>query len=529
MMKTITWNIRGLNGRSKQRILRECIKTENPDILLLQETKCAGREAENIFRSSWRDGDFLFQDSVGASGGLAILWNPQTVSMHHPFSTKGTLTAHFKVVASTKEGAITNVYGPQSIQDKESFMQTLQYVKTLIHTPHWIVGGDFNMILTLEEKIGGTKRLEQDSGKFKTLIEQLNMVDMETRNGIFTWSNKRTGHQHVACRLDRFLVTEALLESDQAMEANIMPKTGSDHWPIAFCLDPGFPPRPKPFRFEKFWLTHPNFHQLAHTWWAQAEIDHGTHMYKFQQRLKNFKQHLKSWNKSTFGNILLRKKEIESQLEELQRTFIAGSRTQNLVQEEEQLIADLEACREQEEILWRQKSRVQWLKEGERNTKFFHRAMTHRRYINRITQLEDDQGIPIRDHDQIAEELNSFYQDLLTETNTNREEAIQKVTQHIPRLITSEQNRALIRPITQSEVDSAVKEMPPGKAPGPDGFTTDFFHYCWDMIKEDVWLAVEESRTSGQVLSALKCNFHHSHPQGGASHSPKTVQTNLPL
>jgi exonuclease III len=119
-MKTITWNIRGLNGRSKQRILRECIKTENPDILLLQETKCARQEAENIFRSSWRGGDFLYQDSVEASGGLAILWNPQTVSMHHPFSTIGTLTAYFKVVASTKEGAIKNVYGPQSIQDKDS-------------------------------------------------------------------------------------------------------------------------------------------------------------------------------------------------------------------------------------------------------------------------------------------------------------------------------------------------------------------------------------------------------------------------
>jgi hypothetical protein len=121
--------------------------------------------------------------------------------------------------------------------------------------------------------------------------------------------------------------------------------------------------------------------------------------------------------------------------------------------------------------------------------------------------LEDAQGIPIRDHDQIAEELNSYYKDLLTETNVNREEAIQKITKHIPPLVTPEQNRALLRPITQAEVDLAVKEMPPGKAPGPDGFTMDFFHHCWDMIKEEVWLAVEESRTSGQVLSALNATF----------------------
>jgi len=133
--------------------------------------------------------------------------------------------------------------------------------------------------------------------------------------------------------------------------------------------------------------------------------------------------------------------------------------------------------------------------------------MTHRKYINRITQLEDREGNPLRDHDQIAEELTSFYQDLLTETNSNRDDAIQKVTQNIPKLISSEQNSALLRPITQLEVDSAAKDMPTGKAPGPDGFTTDFFHYCWDIIKEDVWKAVEESRTSGQVLSALNAKI----------------------
>jgi hypothetical protein len=56
-------------------------------------------------------------------------------------------------------------------------------------------------------------------------------------------------------------------------------------------------------------------------------------------------------------------------------------------------------------------------------------------------------------------------------------------------------------------VDHAVKEIPPGKEQGPNGFTTDFFHYCWDMIREEVWKVVEESRTLGQVLLALKATF----------------------
>jgi exonuclease III len=170
MMKILTWNIRGLNGRSKQRTLRECIKAENPDMLLLQETKCAGAEAETIFQRIWRDCNFISTDSAGASGGLAILWNPASISIHNTFSTVGTITTHFKIIGSTQEGDITNVYGPHSQQEKDKLMQRLELIKTLVTTRNWILGGDFNMILSLEEKSGGTKKLEQDSSKFKTLI-----------------------------------------------------------------------------------------------------------------------------------------------------------------------------------------------------------------------------------------------------------------------------------------------------------------------------------------------------------------------
>ena len=94
--------------------------------------------------------------------------------------------AHFEVTGSNQEGAITNVYGPQSQQDKDKLLQRLELIKTLVSTRNWILGGDFNMILTLEEKTGGTKKLEQDSGKFKTLIDHLKLVDIENSNGTFT-------------------------------------------------------------------------------------------------------------------------------------------------------------------------------------------------------------------------------------------------------------------------------------------------------------------------------------------------------
>lgn len=49
-------------------------------------------------------------------------------------------------------------------------------------------------------------------------------------------------------------------------------------------------------------------------------------------------------------------------------------------------------------------------------------------------------------------------------------------------------------------VESAVKQTPEGKSPGLDGFTSDFFHYCWHFIKNDVWHLAEESKKTLGVL-----------------------------
>jgi len=101
-----------------------------------------------------------------------------------------------------------------------------------------------------------------------------------------------------------------------------------------------------------------------------------------------------------------------------------------------------------EEIPWRHKSRVQWLNEGEKNTKFFHRSMIHRCLINHITKLEDAQGNTLLTHQEISHKCSDFYKDLLSEPKVDRTLAIERVTQNITTIITQEQNEALMTPIT---------------------------------------------------------------------------------
>jgi len=154
-MNILTWDIKVLNGRSNQRILWNYIKMEDPNILLIQETKCARKTIEDILKRHWCNYESYQTDSKGASRGLAILWNLTTFILDQGFSTSNTITTHYRAIGSEKEGMITNAYGLQNIQDKDPFLQILAYLGSLAEGKRWIIGGDFNMILTLEEKRGG--------------------------------------------------------------------------------------------------------------------------------------------------------------------------------------------------------------------------------------------------------------------------------------------------------------------------------------------------------------------------------------
>jgi hypothetical protein len=72
-----------------------------------------------------------------------------------------------------------------------------------------------------------------------------------------------------------------------------------------------------------------------------------------------------------------------------------------------------------------------------------------------------------------------------------------------------------------TKVDQALQDTPKGKAPRLNGFTADFFHHCWLMIREEVWEIIEDSRILGQVLPTLNATFLTLIPKEELVNHPK--------
>lgn len=62
-----------------------------------------------------------------------------------------------------------------------------------------------------------------------------------------------------------------------------------------------------------------------------------------------------------------------------------------------------------EEDFWRKKAGMDWFKDGERNTKFFHIVCKGRRNILKLKRIQNDDGEWLYESNQIAEADIQFY------------------------------------------------------------------------------------------------------------------------
>ena len=67
--------------------------------------------------------------------------------------------------------------------------------------------------------------------------------------------------------------------------------------------------------------------------------------------------------------------------------------------------------------MWKQRSRNKWLKEGDRNTSYFHCRANQRNRRNLITGLEDDNGTWIEDEAGMGKVVEGYFEQIFTSSN----------------------------------------------------------------------------------------------------------------
>jgi hypothetical protein len=140
-----------------------------------------------------------------------------------------------------------------------------------------------------------------------------------------------------------------------------------------------------------------------------------------------------------------------------------------------------------EEIMWRHRSRVEWLSKGDKKSKKIHQRACMRRRKNLIKSLTRSDGQVTEDPDEMKGMTTSFYKDLYMTEGVHE---MNLVLDHVPWRVTPHMNDILTAEFTSEEVKKALFQMFPTKAPGPDGFPMHFFQRHWNVCGDDTTRAV---------------------------------------
>ncbi|GKV16524.1 hypothetical protein SLEP1_g27155 [Rubroshorea leprosula] len=340
------------------------------------------------------------------------------------------------------------------------------------HSGAWVLMGDLNDILSMDEISPRTTSVFHRTQRFRCWLESCGLMNMESLGCKFTWCRLRNGRVVLRERLDRVLFNSGAQILLQGAKVFTLPRIHSDHHPILLDLDTAASQIPvnKPLRFEAAWLSRDEFRSVFHEAWSQ-------HASQLPVAIHHTKEACNSWGKSVFGNIFKKKRLLRARITGIQNSprYYSSSQLQALEQE---LLDEYQQILYEEELLWFQKSRVDWIASGDRNTSFYHLSTMVRRSKNKIGALKIG-GEWNMDPDALKSHVRNFSMELFISKDTAPSSEDLFAFQHT---IPIEQHSLLIQPATLEEVRAALFSMKGLKSPGPDGIQALFYQQHWDTV-----------------------------------------------
>lgn len=186
------------------------------------------------------------------------------------------------------------------------------------------------------------------------------------------------------------------------------------------------------------------------------------------------------------------KNDILSKLKSLEEIEEDGELSEMQLSERATTMRELQEIAKQEEISWRQKSKLLWLKAG---IKTLNSSTRLQMPIEGTTRLKSPKstGLSWRTREQSMGRSMNFYKNLYKE-NENRRPAFEP---NCPKI--SEEDKVwLQRPFSKEEMENIIKSCKDEKAPGPDGFSMAFYKHCWSLVKDDVMASVNLFHQTGK-------------------------------
>ena len=249
-MNIIMWNCRGALNPNFHRFIFELINCHSPSMMIVTETHVGGACAKRITDTFPFDGA-IHADTIGYAGGIWLLWNSELVDVSVLAATEQEIHVFVKVLSSNFSWLLYSIYTSPCFLEHKVLWNNLSQVATLHNLP-WLLVGDFNEVLSSEDKFGGLPVRLGRSQLFNNCLNDCGMIDLGFHGPRFTWSNLREVRYLIQECLDRGFANAAWKEAYLEAFVHHLTITHSDHCAMLVCL---------------VWLSYLTFNEVVTNSW----------------------------------------------------------------------------------------------------------------------------------------------------------------------------------------------------------------------------------------------------------------------
>ena len=255
----------------------------------------------------------------------------------------------------------------------------------------WCVVGDFNSILHLNEVSGGREQWTSDLQAFSDCVNSAGLDHIHTLGNLFTWQNN-CPQNLIHKRLDRALGNKHWFYDFSEAISLVKPRGLMDHCPIIISVPMAVQTFPKPFQYFHFMSNIQGFHSTVAEAWSESW--YGDPLAILCRKLKNVKKALVQLNKNA-GNVHSNVTMARDDLHFFQNALTTDCNNPLLIAQESDAQLKLHSALITEEKFVHQKSRTQWLDQGDGNNSFFFNKLKANWNHNKVLAINDANGVTV--------------------------------------------------------------------------------------------------------------------------------------
>ncbi|XP_074315563.1 uncharacterized protein LOC141651765 [Silene latifolia] len=458
------WNVRGLNSLDKQKDILWCLHNANVDLFGLLETRVKPGSLNKVVDSLCHGWNYCTNHQYHAGGRIWLLWKDRKYKVNVLDMEAQFIHVKVEDIINNYMFYVTFVYGFNKIEERIPLWDAM--VRLTLKEP-WIIMGDFNNVLHMDEKIGLPVK-DSETMPFQDAIDRCGLQDMKCTGSFFTWNNKQPNSTRVFSRIDRVLVNDEWLTKWHDYFAHYAPEGEYDHCPCFIRAGDTTLRQKRPFKFFNMWTGVPDFLMIVENGWN--ENVYGTRMYKVVRKLKMLKANLKGLNKDLFSDIERNSDIAHELLINAQRHLHDDPHNTTLRDNEYNIRASFQTLHKAKIEFLRQKAKCEWARDGDSNSAMFHKAIRQRQLANKVLQIEDINGQLCNTPEGIMKAFEDYYQELL---------GVQGTTEGFMATIVSRGDRVqqtdwpiLSKLPNKEEIKNILFDIPDDKSPGPDGYSS---------------------------------------------------------